>query len=60
MGSELVPVCGDEPFRHSSTLTDWALCNFEVLVFIVFVTIMVLLIVAMLSLARFMTTYRKI
>jgi len=60
MGVELVPVCGDEPFRGSATLTEWATCNFEVLLFIVFVTIMVLFILAMLSLASLSTPHRKI
>jgi len=55
MGVELVPVCGDEPFRSSAILTRWATCNFEVLVFIVFVTIMVLFVLGMLALASIPT-----
>lgn len=55
MGSELVPICGDEPFRSSATLTQWATCNFEVLLFIVFVTIMVLFIMGVLALVPLFT-----
>jgi hypothetical protein len=57
---ELVPVCGDEPFRSVATLPEWAMCNFTVLVFIVFVTIMVLFIIAMVAIVSRFATHRKI
>jgi hypothetical protein len=50
MGLEIAPVCGPMPSTPSG-LTEWAACNFNVLVMIVVVAIAVLFVLAMIAIA---------
>lgn len=59
MGTELVPACGDQPFRHSAELTQWATCNFNVLLLLVVITVLVLFVLACMSIMVTATRHRK-
>lgn len=54
MGPEIVPVCGPMP-ETTDTLAQWAACNYQILVFIVVVTMLVLFIISMVAMLKLVT-----